>query len=239
MGLSNYLANSRISQAGVVPNEASRPVSPYEGQVIYQTDTDRTLVWNGTAWVDPSTGKTEPSGFVRITTCTASFTGGTAGSVSKGVVTIGTNNTAITVSNAFSADYDAYKIIISGGVASTANTLLLNLDGSTASYYSSLMYHPYSTATGNVQGVGSSNIGYWNYAGGGSTAALHMDVTVNNPFLAKPTTFISSYAAMATDGSAALSNGYHNVSTSYTGFRITLSTGNITGGTVRVYGYNQ
>jgi hypothetical protein len=50
MGLSNYIPNSRISQSGVIPNEASRPVSPYAGQVVYQLDTLRTLVWNGTAW---------------------------------------------------------------------------------------------------------------------------------------------------------------------------------------------
>ena len=51
MGLSNYLPNSRISQAGVVPNEAARPASPYEGQMVYQQDIDAVLVYNGTAWI--------------------------------------------------------------------------------------------------------------------------------------------------------------------------------------------
>lgn len=50
MGLSNYLPSSRISQAGVVPNAAGRPAAPYEGQAIYETDTDKVLVWNGSAW---------------------------------------------------------------------------------------------------------------------------------------------------------------------------------------------
>jgi hypothetical protein len=50
MGLSNYLPNSRISQAGVCTS-ATRPVSPYEGQVIYETDTDKVLLWNGSYWL--------------------------------------------------------------------------------------------------------------------------------------------------------------------------------------------
>lgn len=49
MGLSNYLPNSRINQPGVCTS-TTRPASPYEGQVIYETDTDRVLVWNGTGW---------------------------------------------------------------------------------------------------------------------------------------------------------------------------------------------
>jgi hypothetical protein len=50
MALSNYLPNSRISQAGVCTS-STRPVSPYEGFVIYETDTDRVLVYNNSAWV--------------------------------------------------------------------------------------------------------------------------------------------------------------------------------------------
>jgi hypothetical protein len=49
MGISNYTPSSRISQSGVCTS-STRPASPFEGQVIYETDTDRVLVWNGTAW---------------------------------------------------------------------------------------------------------------------------------------------------------------------------------------------
>ena len=35
---------------GVVDNAAARPSSPFEGQAIYQKDTDEVLVYNGTAW---------------------------------------------------------------------------------------------------------------------------------------------------------------------------------------------
>ena len=33
-----------------VCTSTNRPTTPYEGQVIYETDTDKVLVWNGSAW---------------------------------------------------------------------------------------------------------------------------------------------------------------------------------------------
>jgi len=49
MGLSNYTPSSRISQSGVCTS-STRPATPYEGQVIYETDTDMVAVWNGSSW---------------------------------------------------------------------------------------------------------------------------------------------------------------------------------------------
>jgi len=50
MGISNYVPSSRLSQAGVCTS-STRPASPYEGQMIYETDTNRVLVYDNTAWV--------------------------------------------------------------------------------------------------------------------------------------------------------------------------------------------
>lgn len=49
MGISSQLAASRLIQPGVCTS-STRPASPYEGQVIYETDTDKVLVYNGSAW---------------------------------------------------------------------------------------------------------------------------------------------------------------------------------------------
>jgi hypothetical protein len=46
MGISNV---SNGLRSGVCTS-TTRPTAPYEGQVIYETDTDRVLVWNGSAW---------------------------------------------------------------------------------------------------------------------------------------------------------------------------------------------
>lgn len=50
MGISQQLGASSIIKPGVCTS-STRPASPYEGQAIYETDTDKVLVYNGTAWV--------------------------------------------------------------------------------------------------------------------------------------------------------------------------------------------
>ena len=51
MGITQSIGASSLIKAGVIDNAAARPASPYEGQVIYQKDTDRVYVWSGAAWV--------------------------------------------------------------------------------------------------------------------------------------------------------------------------------------------
>ena len=45
-----------------VCTSSTRPTAPYEGQQIYETDTDKTLVWNGSAWLYLSTPQTTEIG---------------------------------------------------------------------------------------------------------------------------------------------------------------------------------
>ena len=49
MPLSSVVGAQSIVKPGVCTS-STRPASPFEGQMIYETDTDKTLVWNGTAW---------------------------------------------------------------------------------------------------------------------------------------------------------------------------------------------
>ena len=46
MAISN---NSTGLRTGVCTS-STRPTAPYEGQMIYETDTDMVAIWNGTAW---------------------------------------------------------------------------------------------------------------------------------------------------------------------------------------------
>jgi len=52
MALSNALPNS-ILKPGVCTS-TTRPSNPYEGQFIYETDTNALLVYDGSSWVIPS-----------------------------------------------------------------------------------------------------------------------------------------------------------------------------------------
>ena len=49
MGITQQSAAARLVQPGVCTS-STRPVSPFEGQAIFETDTDRVLYWHGTAW---------------------------------------------------------------------------------------------------------------------------------------------------------------------------------------------
>ena len=49
MPLSSVVGAQSIIKPGVCTS-STRPAVPFEGQMIYETDTDKVLVWNGTAW---------------------------------------------------------------------------------------------------------------------------------------------------------------------------------------------
>ena len=50
MAISSITGAQSLIKPGVCTS-STRPASPYDGQMIYETDTDRTLVYNGTAWI--------------------------------------------------------------------------------------------------------------------------------------------------------------------------------------------
>ena len=99
MPISNYLAPSAIAKPGVCTS-STRPASPYEGQVIYETDTDRVLVWNANAWVMPSAF---PANVVYDTT-NRTITGTSAWYTTSNTlsVTLGTGSTAMVIIGALS-----------------------------------------------------------------------------------------------------------------------------------------
>jgi hypothetical protein len=51
MAIGRYLPSSSLARPGVCTS-STRPASPYEGQAIYETDTDKTFIWNGSLWVE-------------------------------------------------------------------------------------------------------------------------------------------------------------------------------------------
>jgi len=148
--------------------------------------------------------------------------------------TIGNAVASVAVTGAFSADYDNYMVTISGGVASIAGEMRLNLTGSTANYYNAIIFAPFTTGT--PAGASGNNIAYFP-CGDGSTSSLAMNVFLSCPFLTKTTQMSAMRTVNNTGGSAAFTTGFHNVASSYTGFTITNALGTMTGGTIRVYGY--
>jgi len=159
-----------------------------------------------------------------------------SGLVLVSTTTIGTAATSVTVSSAFSATYDNYKIILSGGVASVDNDLTLKLGASATGYYMARNVAAFSGGAVTVNT--SNNATAWEEVGRISTTVLNMNVDLLGPFLAKNTVIAGPVVNTVTGGQAGFTAGYHNVATSYDAFTITAPTGNMTGGTIRVYGYN-
>jgi hypothetical protein len=161
-------------------------------------------------------------------------TGATNGTVSaNGAVTIGNAVSSVTVNGAFSATYDAYKIVVSSGVGSTTANIMLRLGGSTASYSHGVSLITYSTAA--IGGASEASGAQFAFIGAMNTSYLNVNCDLVNPFLAKQTYMSASYSGQSQGGN---SSGVHQVATSYTDFTLLPSSGTLTGGTIRIYGYN-
>jgi hypothetical protein len=149
--------------------------------------------------------------------------------------TIGTGVSSVTVTGAFNNDYENYKIILSGGVGSTAQTVSMTLGASGTGYYSGSIGTTYNSDT--LQYLRDNNATSWQFAGGSFINGNSMDVTLYNPALAIRTGIaIQGRIDYRTNGANTQGTGFHDVATAYTAFTLTV-TGTITGGTIRVYGY--
>ena len=81
MGISQQIGASSLSRPGVCTS-TTRPATPYEGQMIYETDTDKVLVYNGSAWY---ANWNLPFGIVALATDTNTFTVTTIPTISTGM----------------------------------------------------------------------------------------------------------------------------------------------------------
>ena len=149
--------------------------------------------------------------------------------------TIGSGVSSVTVTGAFSATYDAYKIIITGGAGSTDADISLTLGATATGYYAGYSRVTYSTgAAATASNNGASS---WTRGGSLHTDVLFSHVDLLNPFATKRT-MINGFTAFANPSfSAGAMSGFLDNATSYTSFTYTASAGTMTGGTIRVYGY--
>jgi hypothetical protein len=149
--------------------------------------------------------------------------------------TIGTTVASVTVTDAFSADFDDYKIIVSGGVGSTTATLNMTLGATATGYYFGALSMTFASASSSS--LNGSNTTSWSRAGIISTNNLNGEIELFSPNLAKRTHYNGRYVQSIALGNAAVSGGFLDNATQYTAFTLTPSTGTITGGTICVYGY--
>lgn len=213
MPLSSVIGSSSIMQPGVCTS-TTRPASPYDGQVIYETDTDKTLVYNGTGWVYLSTSRANPVGLDLIKT-----------------QTIGSAVSSVTVSDVFSSTYDNYKIMVTAGASSASMDMWMTLGSTTTGYYYGLNYNIFNST---ASATGASNAAKWAYIGSSTGTSIAINADILSPNLVEQTFFTST---VTSDGYVGVGGGYLANTTSYTAFTLTPSSGTLTGGNIAVYGY--
>ena len=147
--------------------------------------------------------------------------------------TVGSAVSSVTVTGAFSADYDSYRIIYSGGSQSSAGEMRMTLGATAANYYSAILYSTWAGAVGATGGAGGA---YWNI-GSGRPAGNSVCIDIHRPFATDETWFNGSYIGIDAGSVGGSVNGFLNNTTSYTAFTFTPSAGTLTGGTIYVYGY--
>lgn len=148
--------------------------------------------------------------------------------------TVGTGVSSVTVTSAFSADFDNYKIIYTGGTGSVAQIDLQFQLGSTTTNYTYALFYivPPSSTISQLSSTSASN---YPYAGGLTTNGGGIEMDVFSPNLAKYTYLRNTY--LRDDVLGATGTGSQKSTTQFTSFVITPNTGTLTGGTIRVYGY--
>lgn len=154
--------------------------------------------------------------------------------------TVGTAVSSVTVSDAFNATYDNYRIIIQGVDSSaTAHSITFQLNNSTGSTYRiGGVYADFGTTT--LNGYGPAATTRWNDILPLSDINQGGSIDLYGPFLSQATMFTSQGVRnSSTNNSWYMMNGLDTSTASSTGFVVgsTVGGATLTGGTIRVYGY--
>ncbi len=176
------------------------------------------------------------AGLVLITP--TSVTGGT---LDGATVNIGSGVSSVTVTGAFSSTFDNYKISVSGITmsASTGSSMHLRMSsgGTTAvtNYQYGLARIDIAAGTIGADSGYNSNVMFVG-KGVGDKFGTVFDVLM--PYVSTHTIFPSIGGVEISTGYSYIGTGQHQTTASYDGFSLLPSTGTLTGGTIRVYGYN-
>jgi hypothetical protein len=150
---------------------------------------------------------------------------------------VGSGVSSVTVTGAFSADYDNYKITYNGGTGNGLQDITMRLDSIAAGYYWTDLSCSY--VNGAVSGAGSNTISntYWR-VGKNNVSGSIVNMDIFSPFIGGVRPFFNSAGAFSSTISGSILNGgYLDNGSSCTGFTLTPLATTLTGGTIRVYGY--
>jgi hypothetical protein len=260
--VNTFLMDQTVQTFADSTARASAITTPVEGMVTYLNDIDSLSVYNGTAFTTDRTiqvfagtaargsaiGTAVEGMYTHINeTDSLEFYDGSAWVAAGGgaasaltlikTQTIGSAVTSVEVTDAFSDDYENYLIMINGGVGSADNRFNLQLGSTTTGYFSVRDILVYASATrftnANNNGANFPDTGSY------SSNNIAMELRLQNPFQSKVTMFQTTTLQTTSGGAMFTNGGMLNNTTSYTAFTLICASGNVTGGTISVYGYEK
>lgn len=218
----SYLASQVVMVFADAAARTAAIASPQEGMISYLKDTNATEYYSGSAWVAVGATPTTP-GLSLVTS--GSFT----------------SSSAVNINNCFSSTYMNYKIIFnftnsdSGNRDVKARMRVSGSDATGSNYsYGQVGYRSDGASTYNTS---STNATYFDFGRANSGNKVSTTWEIFRPFQASPTVYWGGYSG--DDNTSAFYNnggGLHSVSTSYDGFSVFPTTGNISGN-YYIYGY--
>lgn len=160
-----------------------------------------------------------------------------AGLVLVKETTIGSSVSSVTVNDCFNATFQNYRVVVNVLSASTPLSIRVRVNNSTTNYFSSKYGVRYGGGT--FTGLVNNDAPYMDLGSCGSSAGGSMTFDVIRPFATQKTLFngTACYAHTNTGGSVWYA-GFHNSALSVTSLTFLTSTGTISSGKIRVYGYN-
>jgi len=198
-------------------------------------------------WQEPTgttAATTDSSGNVTFdndvtVTGTITSTGNPQGLTFIKSVTIGSGVTSVTVTDAFSATFENYKVLTNIENASANNDVYFRLGGvSTNTYDRTRQLLFVASSTPGYGAETAQTAGWWgvNRTGEGSDTTTE----IFRPYIAKPTTVKSEafYKDIAGQMQFRLHASIQRGDLSHTSLTLLVSSGTMSGGTIRVYGYN-
>ncbi len=151
--------------------------------------------------------------------------------------TVGTGVASVVVTGAFSSDYNNYFVTWTAGTGSVGGAQLriaFNVDTGN-NYYSNIITQTAGLAAVNGQAfgalVGFTVVGYVD------TGDTSLSLTINNPNRALNTNFYGSFNCLGGSSQVGTVGGWSIGTGANTGFTFYPSSGTISGGTIRVYGF--
>ena len=149
--------------------------------------------------------------------------------------TIGSGVSSVTVTGAFSATFDNYRIMINVDNSVTAGMLMTLNNHASGNYYYSKTETSWAGVINCFGGAAQNDFAIGSTRSGNGTAIA---VQVMNPNRSEITAYSSESVYFLTTGYSERIQGWHNSLSQATSVTVFPSSGTISGGTIRVYGYN-